>query len=301
MSQKNIDNIVNTFIEMIENGVKPWKCPWSVGSVIPKNYATDKLYSGANIFILWMYANKFGYASNAWMTFKQASEAGYKVKKGSKSVPVIFYKSYEVEDDESEDGKKIVKFLKTFNVFNIEQFEDQDGNALPLPENLIVNPDIKDEQLIKDMEELKLAFSASTSVNFKTGGGQAYYSLTKDEIVMPDHTLFETADGYASTLLHEIGHSTGSNSRLGRFEYFESFLNEKDAYAIEELVAELFSTLVSVDFGVTGEMENHASYLNSWLTALKKDKTLFFKAAAKAQIAYEYFNDVMKDTKLNAA
>ena len=248
-----------------------------------------------------MYANKRGYASNVWMTFKQASEAGYKVKKGEKSVPVIFYKSYEVDDESAEDGKKTIKFMKTFNVFNTEQFVDHSGNSLPLPENLIVNPDIKEEQLIKDMEELKLAFNGATSVNFKTCGGQAYYSPVKDEIMMPDHTLFETADGYASTMLHEIGHSTGSNSRLARFEYFESFLNDEDAYAIEELVAELFSTLVCVDFGVTGDMENHASYLSSWLTALKKDKTLFFKAAAKAQIAYEYFNDVMNDKKLNAA
>lgn len=301
MKLKAQDELINELISLIESGVKPWRCPWSKDDAFPTNYLTKKPYSGVNIFSLWMYGSLCEYSTNSWLTFKQAQSLGFKVKKGSKSAPVFFYKSYEVEDPESEDGEKVTrKVLKSFRVFNIDQLEDEDGNPVPIDLVGVDSSPVAGE-LLAEMEKLKVDYSKSSGVRFVTSGGQAFYSPREDKINMPDFNLFESEDGYSSTLLHEIIHSTGANNRLNRFDKQTKKYGNKDGYAVEELIADIGACLLGSQFGVTGEVENHASYLSSWLKQLKNDKSLFFTAASEAQKACDYFFQLLDSKNKKAA
>jgi antirestriction protein ArdC len=60
-----------------------------------------------------------------------------------------------------------------------------------------------------------------------------------------------------------------------------------EAYALEELIAEMGAAFLSSHCGLPGELQ-HASYIQSWLTALKNDKRLIFTAASLAQKAANY-------------
>ena len=103
---------------------------------------------------------------------------------------------------------------------------------------------------------------------------------------MPDVAAFRTRDLYRSTLAHELAHWTGHERRLarslgGRFG--------SDAYAMEELVAELASAMVGAELGLpVDHLDDHASYLASWLKVLKADSRAILTAAAKAEEASTY-------------
>ena len=70
---------------------------------------------------------------------------------------------------------------------------------------------------------------------------RAYYSVSKDHIVVPTKEQFVDGESFYGTLLHEMTHSTGASSRLGRLK---ACTFGDDNYAREELVAELGSALI---------------------------------------------------------
>jgi antirestriction protein ArdC len=113
---------------------------------------------------------------------------------------------------------------------------------------------------------------------------QASYRPATDTVSMPAKTAFSNPEDYYSTLFHELIHSTGHQSRVGRdgIQRVESFGSE--SYSREELVAELGAALLC---GVTGiipaTLTNSASYLKSWIEVLKGDSKLIVSAASQAQ------------------
>lgn len=95
--------ITDRFIEQLKNGTVPWQQPWT--SCV-QNIISRKSYRGINAFTLGM----TNHTSPYWLTFKQALDLGGHVKKGEKSLPVIYYKILEKRDDAGnlkvrEDGK----------------------------------------------------------------------------------------------------------------------------------------------------------------------------------------------------
>jgi antirestriction protein ArdC len=93
---------------------------------------------------------------------------------------------------------------------------------------------------------------------------------------------------YYSTLAHEATHWTGAPSRLSR-DLSGKFGNE--AYAAEELVAELGAAFLCAELSHSnGPRPDHAAYVSSWLTVLKRDKRAIFTAAAKAQAAVDWMH-----------
>ena len=104
----------------METGVLPWVKPWSsTNAGLPKNARTGRSYSGANVILLWITQQEHGYSSNKWLTFKQAQELGGSVRKGEKGTTVTFVSRFEKSDDAGNVAS--IPFLKSFNVFNVEQ------------------------------------------------------------------------------------------------------------------------------------------------------------------------------------
>jgi antirestriction protein ArdC len=109
----------------------------------------------------------------------------------------------------------------------------------------------------------------------------------------PDESRFEKNEEFYSVLYHELAHATGHQSRLGRKEVIEVNTFGSDAYGSEELVAELTSSMLCGFAGISNEtIDLAASYLDGWLSVLKKDKRVIVTASAKAQAAADYILNV---------
>ena len=269
-------HVTDQIVAILESGTSPWIKPWSSdgSSGMPHNHSTGKAYQGINVLILWAAATERGFTSSAWLTYKQAQAAGGQVRKGEKGTAITFYKPIQIDDDGEE---KTIPMLKTFTVFNVDQI---DGIEVATPEEQPkeFTADQKTEAAVRLFE----CYAERSGIGFSTGGVYAFYSPSHDTIQMPERETFTKESGYAATLLHEAVHSTGHGDRLDRLKD-----TSKRGYAFEELVAEIGAAFLCCDLGITNEMENHASYIDSWLKALKDDRTLIFKAAAKASKAYE--------------
>lgn len=85
---------------------------------MPYNKKTKTLYQGKNIAILLSSKARQGFNSDEWITFLQAKELGYKVKKGSKSTKI-----FKVVKDEEATKKKDKSCVRFYSLFNIEQCE----------------------------------------------------------------------------------------------------------------------------------------------------------------------------------
>jgi antirestriction protein ArdC len=117
---------------------------------------------------------------------------------------------------------------------------------------------------------------------------RAYYQRNADRVNMPKKDTFDTAENYYATLFHELTHATGHESRLGRMQ--EKFSHFGDTtYAKEELIAEMGASFLCNVAGIMDRtIDNSASYINSWLKALKNDRKLVVSASSKAQEAAEF-------------
>jgi antirestriction protein ArdC len=139
-------------------------------------------------------------------------------------------------------------------------------------------------------------FVQNTKAIIQHGGASAFFSPSKDLIQMPPYAQFSSREGYYATLVHELTHWSGAESRLnrdmrGRFK--------TAAYAAEELIAELGAAFLCADLGITPDIrEDHAAYLQSWLTVLKDDKKAIFTAAAHAQRAADYLHGLQAKSSL---
>ncbi len=252
--------ITAAIIEKLEQGTKPWVKPWRGVPVSRPLRSCGTPYRGMNTFWLWMVADGCGYASPYWMTYRQCQALGGQVRKGEKSTIAIFYKSYtkEVENAEGEADTENRRVLKAYAVFNADQCD-----GLPT-------------------ERLD-TFFAEIGADLRHHGAQAYYEPLRDRVTMPPAELFEAYDHYYATLSHELSHWTGHSSRLDR-DLKNRF--GSDAYAAEELIAELSSAILGAELGLpVTHLDHHASYIASWLKILKSDERAILTAAAKAEEA----------------
>lgn len=227
-----------------------------------------------------------GFASARWYTFHQAKTLGGFVRKGEKGTQVVFWQFIDAKggaDDAEGDadaGKtrhRKIPLLKCYTVFNAEQIEWPTGSRHAVTEDA---PDATDDDNYKHVEGVVAASGASISHQ----GVRAYYSPSKDRIVVPARSRFEDRSAYHATVLHELAHWTGGESRLHR-DLTGRFGSE--SYAAEELVAEMAAAFLSADLGVEGHLQ-HAEYIGSWIKVLRSDKRAIFTAARLAQEAADY-------------
>jgi antirestriction protein ArdC len=271
----------------------PWHRDASAPLFMPANALTGNLYQGINTVVLWVSAEQQGYSNPVWGTYRQWAELGCQVRKGEKSAPVIFYKSYDVtpeSENPDDDGKRRV--ARASAVFNCAQV---DGFTEPaaVPD---LGPVVRNQTFD--------AFVAATGAVVTHGGDRAFYRPSVDSITMPDETRFcgtETMtrdESYISVLAHELGHWSGATSRLNR-EFGKRFGDA--AYVAEEITAELCAAFISAELGIAcTPRTDHAQYIAQYLQLLKSDSHAIFTAAAKASQAVAYLK-AFSDAEAKAA
>ncbi len=289
---KNKSDIYTTvtkrIVEQLEEGVRPWVQPWNAehaaGRITRPLRSNGKAYQGINILLLWDSADSRGFSCPIWMTFTQAKQLGGAVRKGERGSKVVYASSFQkTEMDESgNELEREIPILKQYTVFNVDQC---DG----LPEHFYATakPQVSD---IKRVEPAA-RFCQNTNARIREGGNRACYVSSEDFIRMPRIEAFCDAQSHAATLLHELTHWTKHSSRLAR-DLGRKRWGDK-GYAMEELVAELGAAFLCADLGITPKVrEDHASYIESWLTVLKNDKRAIFTAASLASKAVEYLHQL---------
>ena len=270
--------VTDRIIEALESGTVPWHKPWkTLAGVGPTSLQTGREYRGINVWLLSLTAHAAGYTSPYWVTFKQAKERGGTVRKGEKGTQIVLWKPVKKteQDEGGEDVTKRYLILRFFTVFNAEQCDGVETPELPeLP---------ADHDPIASCESIVESWTGRPTV--KHGGNRAYYSPALDYIQMPLSGQFTEPEGYYATLFHELAHSTGHESRLGRKSLISPAPFGSEDYSREELVAELAASYVCGEAGIPVNIQQSAAYIKSWLNVLKDDRKMLVNAAAQAQKA----------------
>lgn len=243
----------------------------------PRRFSTRTPYHGGNAFALWATALMAGYSSPFWITFKQAEEAGARIRKGERGTPIIYADRWKPEGAAPDDPGRM--FMRHYTVFNAEQVEGMPADCLPaIAKPLDFNP-------IPAVE----TFIANTGAQRIEGVGGPFYRPSTDTIHMPDRRSFTSEEAFYATELHELAHWTGDRRRLNR-DLTSEFAST--GYAREELIAEMASALLCADLGLSKEpREDHATYLAAWLKKLKEDPMELWTAARAAEKVSTYLAD----------
>ncbi len=268
-------DVTDRIVEALEDGVAPWVRPWeSLGAF--RNAVTGREYRGVNPFLLSIASVRNDFKDLRWATFRQWKTVNGSVRKGERSTLVVFWGTFKskTKTDPLTGKPSVIPFLKYFRVFNAEQVDGADADRLaPLPEP--VNTDARDATLD--------AFVSATGADIRTGGA-AFYAPGTDTVTLPPFDSFKDGGAYYGVALHELTHWTGHPSRLNR-KLANRFGSE--AYAAEELIAELGSAFLCQRFRVDGTLQ-HPEYVANWLRVLKNDKRAIFTASSAARKAAEF-------------
>jgi antirestriction protein ArdC len=276
--------ITDKLISLIERGVKPWTKSWYATPY--QNLITGHQYRGINPILCTIDMILNDWPHPFFVGFAQAKQAGWTVKRGTKSTWLRWGGTNVKETENPDTGEVEREYYNAFkfhNVFNVACLDDS-------------NSDVKIEDLIRE-RTVSVSGNAEPRLPFvecfiqqhrpKTqfGGDKALYHPATDTIRLPEFEAFSHANAYYATYLHELVHWTGHSDRCNRS------LNGKfgsRSYAFEELIAEIGAAMVCNHLGIDSELEHHASYLDSWLQILQGDKKAFFDAARQATRATEY-------------
>ena len=288
----------DAIIEQIRRGTAPWQKPWAPGErVMPTNVDTDRSYRGGNSLHLAAVQQEMGYGDVRWCTYRQIQTQGGQVRKGERGTRILSFqdrKRLPVTDDRGkpvrdDEGKKVyhyeklnVPFVRQYTVFNAEQ-----ADGLPEPANPTPEPLWKVHQ-----EAERVMEDAGVPVRH-VAGDRAYYHMKRDEIVLPERGQFPSANHYYQTALHELGHSTGHESRMNRETLIEGIDGGfgSPQYAREELRAEISAMMTGERVGVGHDPSRGAAYVEGWIQALEEDPREIRRAAADAQKISDFVLD----------
>jgi len=287
------ESITSKIVAAIEAGAGEFEMPWhrpGVSFTVPRNAVTGNCYSGTNIISLWIDADEKKFERQIWATYKQWQELGAQVRKGESGSLVVKYgrwtpKAAADQADQTDEASVERMYAKPAYVFNADQVNGYEA------EPSAPRPDLTER--LAHVDE----FLAKAGIEFREGGQRAFYRPRMlngggDFVQMPPRNLFTgtatstPTEAYESTRLHEGSHWTGASHRLNR-QFGKRFGDE--AYAFEELVAELSAAFLCAELGIASvPRADHAKYLAHWLTVLKADKKAIFTAASAASKAAQY-------------
>ena len=216
----------------MEAGVVTWKIPWRTKNRMPRNLISNHFYTGINFWMLLC----LKYESPFYLSFNQVKSLGGNIRKGEKATLVVFWKM--LESEEKDGTKKKTPFLRYFNIFNLTQTEG-------------INPKKIPETVAFDHDFNSIAAADRTIYEWKDcpkiewNSDHAYYSPATDTVCMPNQRTFFHDEQCYSTLFHELVHSTGHRSRLGRHERIKDHKFGSKAYSQEKFVAVLLSYVLT--------------------------------------------------------
>ena len=273
--------VTDRIIKQLENGAAPWVKPWKADSTADKNLLSQKPYQGINRLILGLSSMVKGYDVPVWASFKQFESLGASVRKGEKGTAIVWFSPITKENKQTGEIESF-NALKTYYVFNVAQCEGIEITASKPADKPFNAIDAADQRIIK------------TGALISHGGDAAFFSPGVDRIQMPHKSAFDNKSSYYSTVFHELTHWTGHELRCNR-NLKGKFGNP--LYAFEELVAEMGAAFLCQDYRIQGELR-HAGYIGHWLKVLKEDSRAIFKAAALAQKAADYLNQLDATTSI---
>lgn len=222
------------------------------------------------------------------LTDKDGNKLPYvRVNKGEKSTPVMIttftcvhkktnerikYEDYKQLSDKERNEFSVFPKQHVYNVFNVDQtnmketrpelyetYHKEAQGTLELSDKGMVSLPEIDAMIDKDLYVCPIK---------PTAGNDAYYSVARDEIVIPEKAQFIDGESFYSNLLHEMSHASGSPDRLNRIKPEQ----DRAAYSREELVAELTAALVASRYGMAKHVKSDsAAYLKSWLGSLNEN------------------------------
>ena len=230
-----------------------------------------------NILILAVDALETGYSNNTWATYQQWQQLGGQVRRGEHGTRCVKWVTNKSNSEEAPDTGHEIKrralIPRVFTVFDVAQVEDY-------------HPDSDDDSEAPSRIAVAEAFIAATGANIDYGFNSAKYRPLVARIQVPAIDQYRRAQDHYATLLQELVHWTGHQRRLAR-TFGERFGD--DAYAAEELVAELGAAFATARLGITNNpSSDHAAYLEHWLRIFDADPKALFLAAAKAQAAVNH-------------
>jgi len=202
------DEVTAKIIHELEGGRFPWVQPWAkagegangaIAPGLPRNALSARPYSGVNILILWSAVIEQGFASQCWLTFRQALEAGGSVRKGERGTSIVYADRFVPKTEAARaaqdgDDAKAMPFLKRFTVFNVAQCDGLRPGLASDPEPL------GEREIVPIAEQLINASGA----DFRIGGDKAYYVPSHDYIAVPPQTAFYDQVNFYRTALHEL-------------------------------------------------------------------------------------------------
>lgn len=273
--------VTDRIVEQMNKGIIPWQRPWVGGGGEAIGYESRKPYSMLNQLLLGR--------PGEWLTWKQITSRGGKVKKGSKSRFVVFYQRVvsKVEDPETHEVKdESYPILKWYQVFHIDDTEGIETKCEPVEAAPTLAPIDTAEEVINGY----LGRETGLSFHNDRPSDSAYYSPAHDEVVVPMLSQYAIAEEYYSTTFHELVHSTGHEKRCNRTEDKRNSHFGNEEYSREELVAEIGSAMLCNRTGLDNEkaFKNSVAYIQNWLQALKNDPKMIVWAAGRAEAAAKY-------------
>ena len=298
---KALDLFADMMIERIQSlsGKDGWKKPWFTEGALqwPKNL-NGREYNGMNAMMLLLHCEKEGYKIPRFCTFdriQQFNKTGKKdeeqkprvsVLKGEHSFPVMLttftvvnketkehikWEDYKLLSQEEREKYNVYPKLQTYHVFNVSQTNLKEVRPEfweKLEQEYSMPKVEKDEQFAFEPVDRMIADNRWICPIKPMFGDSAYFSISKNEIVMPEKRQFKDGESFYSNLFHEMGHSTGAEGQLDRIKPATFGSAE---YAREELVAELTAALTAQRYGMTKHLKgDSAAYLKSWLDSLKE-------------------------------
>lgn len=290
-AQDLFETVTAQLIADIEAGARTWRLPWHTLAETGTPISVDgRAYRGMNAVWLAMVAASRGWDSGTWATYRAWQRHGAQVRRGEKGTPVVLWKpttrhdsnpdTTSDNDDETTSTRRRSLIARAYTVFAAEQADGAD--------ELIAR---RCERTTRDTPERIAAaetFFATVGATVIEGGNVACYQPPSDTIRLPHLAQFDTAAHYYATRAHETMHWTGHRDRLardltGRFG--------SDAYAAEELVAELGAALWCAQAHISAVTRpDHAAYLAGWLRVLRTDARALVTVASRAQAALDYLN-----------
>ncbi len=298
---KALDLFADMMIERIQSlsGKDGWKKPWFTEGTLqwPKNL-NGREYNGMNAMMLLLHCEKEGYKIPRFCTFDRIqlfNKTGKKyeeqkprvsVLKGEHSFPVMLttftvvnketkehikWEDYKLLSQEEREKYNVYPKLQTYHVFNVAQTNLKEVRPEfweKLEQEYSMPKVEKDEQFAFEPVDRMIADNRWICPIKPMFGDSAYFSISKNEIVMPEKRQFKDGESFYSNLFHEMGHSTGAEGQLDRIKPATFGSAE---YAREELVAELTAALTAQRYGMTKHLKgDSAAYLKSWLDSLKE-------------------------------